>query len=47
MLNEFKKCFTEKLGKRDNIITIGATNLPIDVEKVLLLAVKIRQTNAR
>ena len=33
MLNEFKKCFTEKLGKRDNIITIGATNLPIDIEK--------------
>ena len=33
MLNEFKKCFTEKLGKRDNIITIGATNLPINIEK--------------
>lgn len=33
MLNEFKKCFTEKLGKRDNIITIGATNLSINVEK--------------
>lgn len=33
LLNEFKKCFTEKLGKRDNIITIGATNLEINVEK--------------
>lgn len=40
MLNEFKKCFTEKLGKRDNIITIGATNLPIDVEKVIALGGK-------
>lgn len=33
ILNEFKKCFTEKLGKQPNIITIGATNFPIDVEK--------------
>ena len=40
MLNEFKKCFTEKLGKRDNIITIGATNLPIDVEKGIVLGGK-------
>lgn len=40
MLNEFKKCFTEKLGKRDNIITIGATNLPIDVEKSIALGGK-------
>ena len=40
MLNEFKKCFTEKLGKRDNIITIGATNLPIDVEKGIALGGK-------
>lgn len=40
MLNEFKKCFTEKLGKRDNIITIGATNLPIDVEKGITLGGK-------
>ena len=36
MLNEFKKCFTEKLGKRDNIIT----NLPIDVEKGIALGGK-------
>ena len=40
MLNEFKKCFTEKLGKRNNIITIGATNLPIDVEKGIALGGK-------
>ena len=40
MLNEFKKCFTEKLGKQDNIITIGATNLPIDVEKGIALGGK-------
>ncbi len=40
MLNEFKKCFTEKLGKRDNIITIGATNLTIDVEKGIALGGK-------
>ena len=40
MLNEFKKCFTEKLGKRDNIITIGATNLPINVEKGVTLGGK-------
>lgn len=33
MLNEFKKGFTEKLGKRDNIITMGATNLEIDASK--------------
>ena len=35
VLNEFKKCFTEKLGKCDNIITVGATNLPIDPEKAM------------
>lgn len=35
MLNEFKKCFTEKLGKHDNIITIGATNLDINIEKAV------------
>ncbi len=40
MLNEFKKCFTEKLGKRDNIITIGATNLPIDIEKGIVIGGK-------
>ena len=40
MLNEFKKCFTEKLGKRDNIITIGATNLPIDIEKGVVIGGK-------
>ena len=33
MLNEFKKGFTEKLGKRKNIITLGATNLEIDAKK--------------
>lgn len=33
ILNEFKKCFTEKLGKHKNIVTIGATNLDIDVDK--------------
>ena len=40
MLNEFKKCFTEKLVKRDNIITIGATNLPIDIEKGIVVGGK-------
>ncbi len=35
ILNEFKKCFTEKLGKYKNIITIGATNLEIDTEKAV------------
>ncbi len=33
ILNEFKTCFTERLGRHDNIITIGATNLSIDPEK--------------
>lgn len=33
MLNEFKKGFTEKLGKRKNIITLGATNLEVDAKK--------------
>lgn len=33
MLNEFKKGFTEKLGKRRNVITLGATNLEIDAKK--------------
>ncbi len=33
MLNEFKKGFTEKLGKRKNIMTLGATNLEIDAKK--------------
>ena len=36
MLNEFKKGFTEKLGKRKNVITIGATNLNINAEKAAL-----------
>lgn len=40
MLNEFKKCFTEKLAKRDNIITIGATNLPINIEKGITIGGK-------
>ena len=35
ILNEFKKCFTEKLAKQDNIITVGATNLEIDVERAI------------
>ena len=30
ILNEFKRCFTERLGKHNNIITIGATNVPIN-----------------
>ena len=33
MLNEFKKGFTEKLGKRKNVITLGATNLEVDAKK--------------
>lgn len=37
ILNEFKKCFTEKLGKHENIVTIGATNIPIDVQKGIAL----------
>ena len=36
LLNEFKKCFTEKLGKNDNVITVGATNLEIDTKKAML-----------
>lgn len=28
-LNEFKRCFSEKLAKRKNIVTVGATNLDI------------------
>lgn len=35
VLNEFKKGFTEKLAKHDNIITIGATNLEIDTKKAM------------
>lgn len=35
MLNEFKKGFTEKLGKRKNVITLGATNLEIDAKKAV------------
>ncbi len=37
VLNEFKKCFTDKLGKHDNIITIGATNLEINPERAITL----------
>ena len=36
VLNEFKRSFTEKLCKRDNIITIGATNLEIDSSKAAM-----------
>jgi hypothetical protein len=32
MLNEFKKGFTDKLGRHENITVFGCTNLPIDVE---------------
>lgn len=32
MLNEFKKGFTDKLGRHQNITVFGCTNLPIDVE---------------
>ena len=35
VLNEFKKGFTEKLGKQENVITIGATNLEIDAKKAM------------
>ena len=35
MLNEFKKGVTEKLGKRKNIVMIGATNLEINAEKAM------------
>ncbi len=35
MLNEFKKGFTEKLGKRKNIITLGATNLEVDAQRAM------------
>lgn len=30
VLNEFKRCFSERLGKCKNIITVGATNVPIN-----------------
>jgi len=35
ILNEFKKGFTEKLAKQENIITMGATNLEIDAKKAM------------
>ncbi|MBR1977473.1 ATP-binding protein [bacterium] len=35
VLNEFKTCFTERLGKHDNIITIASTNLDINPEKAV------------
>ena len=35
VLNEFKKGFTEKLGKQENVITMGATNLEIDAKKAM------------
>lgn len=41
MLNEFKKAFTEKLKKRDNIFTFGATNLDIDMEKGMTIGKKM------
>lgn len=41
VLNEFKRCFTERLGKYDNIITVGATNLSIDPEKGVAMGGKI------
>lgn len=40
MLNEFKKAFTEKLMKRDNVFTFGATNLDINVEKGMTIGGK-------
>ena len=39
MLNEFKKGFTDKLGRHPNITVFGCTNLPIDVEKGALKGV--------
>jgi len=30
VMNEFKRCLTERLGKHKNIITIGATNISIN-----------------
>ncbi|MBQ3102070.1 AAA family ATPase [bacterium] len=41
ILNEFKKCFTEKLGKHKNIVTIGATNLDIDIDKATAIGGKM------
>ena len=41
VLNEFKRCFTERLGKHDNIVTIGATNLPINPETGMTKSGKI------
>lgn len=41
ILNEFKKCFTEKLGKHKNIVTVGATNLDIDIEKATTAGGKV------
>ena len=29
VLNEFKRCFTDKLGAHENIVTIAATNLEV------------------
>ena len=44
MLNEFKKGFTEKLGKRKNIITLGATNLEVDAKKAATADGKLLDT---
>ncbi len=41
ILNEFKKCFTEKLGKHKNIVTVGATNLDIDIDKATAIGGKM------
>ncbi len=41
ILNEFKKCFTEKLGKHKNIVTVGATNLDIDIDKATAAGGKV------
>ena len=37
ILNAFKTCFTDQLGKHDNIITIAATNRMIDPKTSILL----------
>lgn len=36
MLNEFKKGFTDKLGRHENVTVFGCTNLPINPENAMI-----------
>lgn len=41
VINALKKCISEKLNKRDNIITLAATNIDIDPEKEIENSAKV------